>query len=373
MANVIDYLKWRGDLTFAQSPFNVVDNAILSMLAYVEYRDLVPAGGEETVSLREVCAGYQAAHDPQEEASMPPAKKGGVEVLRAAAETARFGDIGLAGYESITSREAAAQMAAVTFRLSDRLACAAYRGTDNTLVGWKEDFLLGCIPETQGQASAVEYLNRHFSGNDTKLIVCGHSKGGNFAVYASAFCRPDVRGRILRVYSNDGPGFRDEVTGRPEYAEILPRLAHIIPQGSFIGTIMDLKVEPVVVSSGASGMDQHRIDSWEVMGKTFVPRSIRREARVYRDGVSRFLAGLDHDELMVFTDCLFDLLGSTGAETLRDLRSAQAVRGLLSSAATLPREQFETMMRVVGKLARSMDAAAGESLEALLQKDQKPD
>ena len=363
MAAIFDYISWRGDLTFKRDPFNEVDNAVFSMLAYVDYEGLIaPEPGRRT-ALAEACARYTAQCDPRKEQDMPSPKRVGIDLMRAAARTNRFKDIGISDYRSITDREAAAQMAAVTFWLSDHLAYVAYRGTDGTIVGWKEDFLLGCIPQTRGQAHAVEYLNECFGMTDADMIVGVHSKGGNFAVYASAFCRESVRNRIVHIYSNDGPGFLDEVTAREEFQEIIPRLTHIIPDGSVIGVIMDNQVESVIVKSSAAGLNQHRIDTWLASGPAFVRGEKRPGAQVYQDGIGRLIRDMDPQERILFTDNLFNALQSTGAQTLRDLVALPQLRGLLDSLGSRTLQQGEAVIRAVGNLARSLDRAAGQDGE----------
>ena len=213
MANIEDYLVWRGDLSFSADPFNEVDNLILAQMAYVDFDGVVSVPGEtKPLTLAEVNEAYHQIHTEEELRARKTFISSAPFLMEKAAKTARFGSILLTDYVNIVSVEAQEQMAVLTYLLPDGTSYVAFRGTDDTVVGWKEDFNLSYMDETLGQKHAVEYMNLCFADNHRPLRVGGHSKGGNFAVYASAFCDPSIRTQIREVYTNDGPGLLDSLT-----------------------------------------------------------------------------------------------------------------------------------------------------------------
>ena len=228
MSNIFDYLEFRGDIPLEREPFNEVDNLVLSELAYVSFEGIVPCDGS-AVPVADVRDAFFAVH-PREEI-----REDSNHIVRAPllldgmASGRRFGTAEIMGYADIVDTDEMVQMSAVTFLLSDGTAYVAFRGTDSTVVGWKEDFNMSWLPETEGQRRAVWYLNETGKRLDRPLRVGGHSKGGNFAVYASAFCDSRIRDRIREVYTNDGPGFRPEVMETKEYRSVLPKVISIVP------------------------------------------------------------------------------------------------------------------------------------------------
>ena len=209
-----DYLKWRGDLTFDLDPFNEVDNLILAQMAYIDYDGIVPETRLDAVPISEVCRRYWEIHTEAEIRKRESFVKLSPFLLGPVAGSRRFGNMRLCGYVNYVSKRAEAQMSAIQFELEDGTIYVAYRGTDETIVGWKEDFNLSYMSRTEGQKLAVDYLREHFSNTSLRLRVGGHSKGGNFAVFASSFSGETVRDQIIQVYCNDSPGFREEIVSK---------------------------------------------------------------------------------------------------------------------------------------------------------------
>ena len=209
MANILDYLTWRGDLRFHERPFNEVDNLIFSELAYADWGGIVPEDGTR-VPLAEACQHY--VNDGRDQSYLANDPRPLAEALL---QSERFRDVEMSRYVSKTDTEQQLQFAAVTFHLEDGSLYVAFRGTDNSIVGWREDFNMSFLSHTPGQAEAAAYLDRAAAENDGPILVGGHSKGGNFAVYAAAFCESTPPERIRRVYSNDGPGFNRAVADDP--------------------------------------------------------------------------------------------------------------------------------------------------------------
>ena len=180
------------------------------------------------------------------------------------AESVRFGNCVIRNYVNEIVTEAEQQFSAVEIVLDDGTSYISFRGTDDTIIGWKEDFNLstGVVP---AQKRAVEYMQRISDKASGMLRVGGHSKGGNLAIYGSVMCK-SVHDKILEIYSNDGPGFSKEFQESPETAEMMPKIIRIIPEYSIIGTLLEHEKQPIIVASTSRGLLQHDGFSWEVQG-----------------------------------------------------------------------------------------------------------
>lgn len=311
--NILDYLRWRGDIPFSAAGLNEVDNLIFSALAYLDLGGLVRDG--EQMPLAALCEAYfRDGRDRREPSADRPA------LLRAAAESPRFCSVGVCGYVNEVDEDKQIQFSAVTFRYRAEDAYIAFRGTDRSIVGWREDFNMSFLPETPGQNAAVAYVNRSAARLPGRLTVGGHSKGGNFAVYAAAFCDPAAGARIERVFSNDGPGFRQEITNDARYLAILPKTEKIIPESSLVGILLSGKEARRVVKSSAKGIQQHNPFTWCVLGSAFEEADERTRSSIFMDNtLSRWVASLSEDDLHTMFDAIFSSLDASGVKTLADL------------------------------------------------------
>ena len=341
MANILDYLTWRGDVPFSVSPFNEVDGLVLSELAYTNLSGIVGEGAQR-VSIREVRRRFWEKHTREEVLAETSFTKMAAFLLDGMAEGARFANTELCFFLDQVDPKADLQLAAVTFYLEDGTAFAAYRGTDTTVVGWKEDFNLSYQPETEGQRRAAAYLDAHFQDTDTKLRVGGHSKGGNLAVFAAVKASESVRSRILAVYNNDGPGFLTEFTRSEAYRDMLPRIKCVVPEGSVIGTLLDSKAEQLVVKSTAFGIMQHDGFTWQVLGRRFVEADKRSESSLLIEQTMRqWLSGKTEQERRLFVNSLFSLFEATGKETFADIlqEKGRSLATMGKTLETMPRDQ----------------------------------
>ena len=313
MANLLDYLDWRGDLSLTERSFNEVDNLVLVELVYARMTDIVPDWEGEPVPLSEVAKGYRELGYESHIINNPDP------LLQKAAESERFSGVRLAGYVDEVNRQEEMQFSAVTFLLPDDTVYVAYRGTDDTVVGWREDFNFSFM-KTQGQLKAVTYLEEAARRWPGSLRVGGHSKGGNLAVYASAFCADDVKARILNVYSNDGPGFNGEIVESEAYRNMLEKVMLIIPETSIVGILMSNKSERVVVKSDAIGAMQHNPLTWQLKGTHFEVVDSQSPASLFMDDtLSMWLDMLSGEEKAEFVRTIFDSIDASGAKTLTEV------------------------------------------------------
>lgn len=354
MANIFDYLAWRKDVPFTVSPFNEVDGLVLSELIYADFSGCVAEDGEK-VPLSAVRERFWQRHTKEEIMADDSFTKTAPFLMDDMLDGARFAGTSVSWFYDVVDTAADIQLAVATFWLPDGTAFVAFRGTDSTIVGWKEDFLLSYLPETEGQRRAAAYMDAHFSDLDVPVRVGGHSKGGNLAVYAAVAACPAVRNRITAVYSNDGPGFLDAFTQSEAYREMLPRIISIVPEESMIGTLLSNEAYQHVVKSTASGIIQHDGFSWQVLGTRFVEVDKRSDGSYLTENtLKEWLGGMNGNDRRLFVGTLFGLLEATGAETIPQIK--QDVVGALNSMRkmleTIPKEDRDAVWAIVTKLLK---------------------
>lgn len=361
MANLFEYLKWRGDVPFEYDGFNAVDSLIFSELVYIDLDDVVAADWDASLTLKAAAARYHEQADPLEEADFSVYKRKAVTLLQKAAETKRFGGVRLHSFVNQVSDSAEMQMAAVTFETAPGKYYVAYRGTDDSMIGWKEDFNLSYLWETEGQRRASLYLNRLFAGRAGVISIGGHSKGGNFAVYAAASAAPGLRERILTIYNNDGPGFREAFVKRAGYQAIREKIVHLIPSGSVIGVLMHNETKRHVVKSDAQGIVQHDGFSWQVLGTHFEPGERTAVSLYFEDTLSRWIEGESDEERRQFVDALFEIFENS-LDQIDDLshKRIQSLRRCFSALRQLPPEKRQPFLSVVFDLFKSGQTVIGE-------------
>lgn len=364
MAVLLDYIAWRGDLTFAERPLNEVDNAVLSQLAYFNYNEVSDG---QPLTLTEVFHRYQGLETPSEYVSIDP-----VPALAACAETARFGSISVSDFVNIIDPDREIQFSAVTFHLEDGSLYVAFRGTDNTIVGWREDLNISYLRQSPAQGEAVRYLNRVASHQDYPIWVGGHSKGGNLAIYAAAFCEDSIRERILTVYSNDGLGFNQHVTSQPGYQSILPKVHLIMPEGSIICILFSNKAERELIRSiGETGMEQHDPYTWEVERDHFVSAKEQGENSIFLDDtLALWLDTMDDEQRKTFVSAIFDVLEASGARTLEEINRNKLVylNDILRAAARQSEEVKENFADSLRKLVHAGTETLWEDVVSLFSR-----
>ncbi len=359
--NVFDYLTWRCDVPLSAVPFNPVDNLIFSELSYADFAGIVSEDGAE-VPLSEACARFFETHDREAIKARTAYTAPAPFLMESMLAGKRFRDVRLCCFSSVLDRDDACQFAALTFLLPDGTAYVSFRGTDGTVVGWKEDFMLSYRSGTLGQRCAAAYLDRVAAQIDRPLRVGGHSKGGNFAVYASVFCSPGTRARIQEVWTNDGPGFRPEVRALPEYREVMEKTCSIIPDTSIIGLLLTNDCTRRVVRSTNNGIAQHDGFSWEVGPVDFVPAELSRTGEYMERTISDWVARQDDETLQSMVDSAFQVIEATGNDTFHDMstRKMKTAEVMMLAVRALPKDKQKEILQATGQLFQSTGSTAKE-------------
>jgi len=331
MANIIDYLEWRGDLTFAQSPFNEVDNLLLSTAAFIDFHGIVSAEPWTMPVKMSVCAERYRRKYPKGRyyGVVIPAQ---IEnVFRKLAESVRFRDLYLTCYVSEFDEKEEKQFGAVTMVLPDNSIFISFRGTDDTITGWREDFNLSHTFPVPSQESALRYLETVASFHRGDIRLGGHSKGGNLAVYAAAMCDYEIKRRIINAYSNDGPGFVERFIRSEEFRSVEQRVITYVPQSSVVGMLLyHNEGYRVIESTGMLGVQQHDPLSWKVLGTSFVHlEELSETGKRHKDGFRKVLDGMDTERRRRFTEIVFEIIAATEAKTLTELSEGKLRNAML--------------------------------------------
>ena len=359
MGNIMDYISWRGDLSFEQSQFNEVDNLILSCFSYVNLDGISAVTKQKGIGLKKLTKEFMKLHTMKELEADKSFIRLAPFMMMEMAKSVRFGKCVVRNYVNDIVTEAEQQFAAMEIVLEDGTSYVSFRGTDDTIIGWKEDFNLstGVVP---AQKRAIEYLQKISEHTDGMLRVGGHSKGGNLAIYGSVMCK-SAHEKILEIYSNDGPGFSREFQELPETKEMMPKIIRIIPEYSIIGTLLEHEKEPVIVASSSKGLLQHDGFSWEVQGPALVRRdSLNKTALRFIEILHKWIDGMDMEQKRLLIEDLFATLQASGYENLSEVQSG----GLKSLAAMVKRvEKFAPESR--GMMQELLTAICGGWLEQL--------
>lgn len=312
---ILQYLKEYGDVSFQELPINDVDSLILCQMAYLKYDGLVcdvRAFGP-SVSLEEIA--QHVAFDRL--FSDTRYEKNNRALFQAALSGRRYRHMKLNCYINLLDKERELQFSAVTFLLEDGTVYVAFRGTDETIVGWKEDFNMAYLSPIPAQVYSVKYLNMVSGRLHSNFYVGGHSKGGNLAVYSAMNCMPAVQDRILKIYSMDGPGFRPEILERGNYARIQERVVKILPHSSLVGMLFEQGIRYKVVESNRLGLAQHDPYTWLVKKGKFVPADTIYESRRMMDSaINQWILSLDEQKLRTFIDTFYQVVSASEAEDL---------------------------------------------------------
>ena len=348
--NLLDYLEMRGDLTFAERPFNEVDNLVFSVLAYLDMKDIVSDRFEFNVSLRKLCKQYLALGYDQSYIVNDPKI-----LLKKIVSCKRFEMVRVGGYYHYVSQDEQVQFSCATFLLGDGTAYVGFSGTDDTIAGWREDFNITFMSSTPGQDEAAAYIERLCQCTVCPLRIGGHSKGGNFAVYGAAFCNEKIRdSRIIGIYSNDGPGFNRSVAESEQYSSIIDRTLKIIPESSIVGIMLSGKVKTKVIKSTAKGITQHGFYTWRVRRDRFEEASRLSPSSAFMDEtVKRWMDSLNDEQKKDVVSAVFDSLEASGATTITELNTNRWVtfNAILKAAGSIAPETYGEIADSLKKLA----------------------
>ncbi|EWM52505.1 Mbeg1-like protein [Ruminococcus flavefaciens] len=339
-------------MPFSADPFNEVDGLVLSQFCYIPLEGVVSESFDEEISIPDAFRKYSPDSIDTKQRIITFEQDN--LLFRRLAESRRFRGTILKGYVSHVKDAEDLQFSAITFILGDGSGFIAFRGTDGTVVGWKEDFNLSYMQQTAGQQRAVSYINRAFACGDHAIRLGGHSKGGNSAIYCSLFCEEEIQKRITNIYSYDGPGFRDEIVQSEGYKKMLPRIRSFIPEASIVGMLLGSGSDPKIVKTSVNGIKQHYAYYWELRRNRFIMADrLKKSGDVINKAISGLLSDFSDTEREIFTDSLFEILRAPDKETLKEINKLSSYPAIIKAISKLRPEQQAVMKEAFKKIAQN--------------------
>ena len=258
MGKILDYVRWRGDLTLDREPFNSLDAGLFAAFAYLPFDPSVKGHTLEAATKR-LIQKKTLIHSDKLEAELVNLSN-------------RYKNMHFLDWSHLSQKKPPVQFTAMTIELDSETILVAYRGTDGSMVGLNEDVDMSYQPEIFGQSVAADYLDKMAQAYpDKKIYTVGHSKGGNFAAYALYAASPSLQDRVIKAYSFDGPGFMKEMYNQIEFQRVIPKMMTYVPEGSIFGMMLDHPERVIVVKSRMKHlMKQHNPLHWEVARNSFV-------------------------------------------------------------------------------------------------------
>ena len=362
---LLDYLQWRSDVPLSVSPFNEVDNIILAYLSYIDFGKL-RQGWDGFCGLEGLFQRFCEEYSLEDIKTAGQFTERAPLLLKEMMEGARFQDTKVGYYVKEFDQDTVKQFAALVFLLPDGTNYVSFRGTDETITGWKEDFLMSCRTETAGSKEAVDYFNKVAKSLEGKFILGGHSKGGNFAMYAAAFCEAQYKERILKVYNNDGPGFRDKVIQSKEFQEMLPKILTVAPQSSIIGQLLSNPAKQHVIHSTAKGILQHDAMTWEAEKDRLVPSELDELSHYAKTTLGSWLESMDDESRESLCTTAFSLIESTKSETFIEFSGnlMKNMETIWKEMGKLPEDKKKEIMNALSNLMESSKQAAVSQIKS---------
>lgn len=367
--NMITFAEEYREKGFEELPFCMVDSLIMSQIAYFNYGN---SAFSQEFFQGKLCDFYREYPDIVMKGMLTTqGDKVLLEVLR---KGGRHGNLRACCYVDQLDRAGEMQFAAITFELREGEYYIAFRGTDCSVVGWKEDFALSFQEVIPAQKVALEYARKVMSILPGRFYIGGHSKGGNLAIYAAAGLSAGMQRRIRKVYNFDGPGFQGEFYQSKGYQRIRPRICKIVPQSAIIGMMLESDSICRVVHSTAEAVAQHNPYSWVVSGRELEKADgVDALSGIIKRTLDGWLEVLSTEERKKIVNTVFDVIYGAGINLFYEIveQRFEKIRALIDSASCVDQEErkrvYTALRRLLGITAEELHRAAKEEGAAQLE------
>lgn len=346
MGIIFDYLDQVAYDSIYDIPFNELDMLMLTELTYLPFDQIV----SDQMSPDCTCRLFEAAEKVPQDLSMLVTKNR-LKLLEKAASSTRFKNIKLMGYVNDIDPDVQKQFAAMIFKIKPDSYVLTFRGTDDSIIGWKEDFHMTYMDQVPAQKTAVNYLRKAMDALPGQFILTGHSKGGNLASYAASQIEPEYQERIQSIYSYDAPGLNHSVITSQGYQTISDKIKRYIPQGSIVGMMLETpKQAQIVKSTAIGGLAQHDTFSWQISDQTFVLLdNLNPDSLQVDKTLKNWVDSVSDEELKDFFDLFFGLILDAGISSINDLTKLENFKKILAvfeNANALTDQEREMLTRL---------------------------
>lgn len=327
MGIIFDYLDQVAYDSIYDTPFNELDMLMLTEITYLPFDQIV----SDQMSPDCTCRLFEAAEKVPQDLSMLVTKNR-LKLLEKVASSTRFKNIKLMGYVNDIDPDVQKQFAAMIFKIKPDSYVLTFRGTDDSIIGWKEDFHMTYMDQVPAQKTAVNYLRKAMDALPGQFILTGHSKGGNLASYAASQIEPEYQERIQSIYSYDAPGLNHSVITSQGYQTISDKIKRYIPQGSIVGMMLETpKQAQIVKSTAIGGLAQHDTFTWQIIDQTFVLlNNLNPDSLQVDKTLKNWVDSVSDEELKDFFDLFFGLILDAGISSINDLTKLENFKKILA-------------------------------------------
>ena len=346
MGIIFDYLDQVAYDSIYDTPFNELDMLMLTEITYLPFDQIL----SDQMSPDCTCRLFEAAEKMPQDLSMLVTKNR-LKLLEKVATSTRFKNIKLMGYVNDIDPDVQKQFAAMIFKIKPDSYVLTFRGTDDSIIGWKEDFHMTYMDQVPAQKTAVNYLRKAMDALPGQFILTGHSKGGNLASYAASQIEPEYQERIQSIYSYDAPGLNHSVITSQGYQTISDKIKRYIPQGSIVGMMLETpKQAQIVKSTAIGGLAQHDTFTWQISGQTFVLLdNLNPDSLQVDKTLKNWVDSVSDEELKDFFDLFFGLILDAGISSINDLNKLENFKKILAvfeNANALTDQEREMLSRL---------------------------
>ena len=346
MGIIFDYLDQVAYDSIYDTPFNELDMLMLTEITYLPFDQIV----SDQMSPDCSCRLFEAAEKVPQDLSMLVTKNR-LKLLEKVASSTRFKNIKLMGYVNDIDPDVQKQFAAMIFKIKPETYVLTFRGTDDSIIGWKEDFHMTYMDQVPAQKTAVNYLRKAMDALPGQFILTGHSKGGNLASYAASQIEPEYQERIQIIYSYDAPGLNHSVITSQGYQTISDKIKRYIPQGSIVGMMLETpKQAQIVKSTAIGGLAQHDTFTWQIAEQTFVLLdNLNPDSLQVDKTLKNWVDSVSDEELKDFFDLFFGLILDAGISSINDLTKLENFNKILTvfeNANALTDEERDMLTRL---------------------------
>ena len=351
MGNLITYVQQYGAQTFEDKSLTDIDVLVLTEIAYLPFDEIVPKSFDitEAISLEQLGKEFETIKEKEHEKNPFMITSERIELLEVVSKSQRYKEIKVFGFMNDIDDERTKQFAAVCYQWEEENRWIIFRGTDETLIGWKEDFMMTYSDLIPAQTDAIEYLKKQAETFSGTLNVSGHSKGGNLSLYASAMQEEAIQNRIEQIYCWDSPGVHRSILGTEGYQRVVSKAKRYIPQDSIVGLMLESQVPYHIIESQGSGISQHSALMWNIEEDHFVELTeLTKNSQLTDQTFKQWTEVVSDEDLKLFFDTFFDLIFEMGVETVNDVyyNFRMYMQKFFEKAYRMNPEKREVLLRV---------------------------
>ena len=351
MGNLITYVQQYGAQTFEDKSLTDIDVLVLTEIAYLPFDEIVPKSFDitEAISLEQLGKEFETIKEKEHENNPFMITSERIELLEVVSKSQRYKEIKVFGFMNDIDDERTKQFAAVCYQWEEENRWIIFRGTDETLIGWKEDFMMTYSDLIPAQTDAIEYLRKQAATFLGTLNVSGHSKGGNLSLYASAMQEEAIQNRIEQIYCWDSPGVHRSILGTEGYQRVVSKAKRYIPQDSIVGLMLESQVPYHIIESQGSGISQHSALMWNIEEDHFVELTeLTKNSQLTDQTFKQWTEVVSDEDLKLFFDTFFDLIFEMGVETVNDVyyNFRMYMQKFFEKAYRMNPEKREVLLRV---------------------------